>query len=435
MFIDIREKLFNINLLIALALVASTFTQLRFPGVPVGFSDVLFLLYIGYSFLAILYTYNSGYSYSTLQPTRATLLPVVIFFLVFVFLMVAGTLFSEITQVSTGLSPYHNLFAFFYLAILFLFIFIRGDIDVGLTARYTTLILALSVSITVVISLFTRDFIGVDFYYLWTDRLMLLTRSPNHLADFIAPLPFLLLYFLFKTKTKTKTKTFQGLIVVLVVLVLLAGVMSQSKATLLAWAIAILFLLFKLISSSAYTRYIMGFFTILLLLILIFFIFQNEFSSLLFHGTKNILDSASNTDLPTVVKINRGIVYDIHIRVGLIYNAIELANLSPIFGYGAGASTGITEPFLGREAHNNIADILMISGYFGLLTYLLVMFFVVIQIVNSKKDLLLAAFIVIIIVSLFHFQLRQPLFWFYLIFILHESTPATIENNLVQIYK
>ncbi len=424
MFIDIRkkiEKLFNVNLLIALAIVASTFTQLRFPGVPVGFSDVLFLLYIGYSFLAILYTYNSGYSHSILQPTRATLLPVAMFFLVFVFLMVAGTLFSEITQVNTGLSPYHNLFAFFYLAILFLFIFIRGDIDISLTARYTAIVLALVVSIMVVISFFTRDFIGIDLYYLWTDRLMLLTKSPNHLADFIAPLPFLLLYFLFDSKSKA----FQGLMVILIILVLLAGVMSQSKATLLAWIVAMSFLLFKLISSSAYTRYIVGFVTILLLLI--FFIFQNEFNSLFFHGTKNILDSGSNLHL------NRGILYDIHIRTGLIYNAIELANLSPIFGYGAGASTGVTEPFLGREAHNNIADILMISGYFGLLAYLLVMFFIAIQIVNSKKDLLLAAFIVITLVSLYHFQLRQPLFWFYLIFILYEASAVISANKSVQI--
>jgi len=426
MFVDIRkkiEKLFDVNLLIALALVASTFTQLRFPGVPVGFSDVLFLSYIGYSFLAIVYTYNSGYSYSVLQPTRATLLPVVMFFLAFVFLMVAGTLFSTITQVNTGLLPYHNLFAFFYLAILFLFIFIRGDIDISLTARYTAIVLALVVSIMVVTSLFTRDVIGIDLYYLWTDRLMLLTKSPNHLADFIAPLPFLLLYFLFNGKSKVS----QGLIVILVILVLLAGVMSQSKATLLAWIVAMSFLLFKVISSSAYTRYIVGFITILLLLI--FFIFQNEFNNLFFHGAKNILDSGSSLPL------NKGILYDIHIRTGLIYNAIELANLSPIFGYGAGASTGITGPFLGREAHNNIADILMISGYFGLLAYLLVMFFIAIQIVNSKKDLLLAAFIVITLVSLYHFQLRQPLFWFYLIFILYEASAVITANKLVQIAK
>ena len=335
--------------------------------------------------------------------------------------MVAGTLFSEITQVNTGLSPYHNLFAFFYLAILFLFIFIRGDIDISLTARYTAIILALVVSIMVVISFFTRDFIGIDLYYLWTDRLMLLTKSPNHLADFIVPLPFLLLYFLFNSKSKA----FQGLMVILVLLVLLAGVMSQSKATLLAWIVAMSFLLFKLIFSSAYTRYIVGFVTILLLLI--FFIFQNEFNSLFFHGTKNILDSGS------ILHLNRGILFDIHIRTGLIYNALELANLSPIFGYGAGASTGITEPFLGREAHNNIADLLMISGYFGLLAYLLVMFFIAIQIVNSQKDLLLAAFIVITLVSLYHFQLRQPLFWFYLIFILYEASTVITAKKSVQI--
>ena len=418
MFRDIRqiEKLFNVNLLIALALVTSTFTQLRFPGVPVGFSDVLFLLYIGYSVLAILYTYNSGYSYSVLQPARATLLPIVLFFLVFVFLMVAGTLFSEITQVDTGLLPYHNLFAFFYLTILFIFFFIRGDIDIGLTARYTTIMLALVVSIMVVISIFTRKFIGIDLYYLWTDRLMLLTKSPNHLADFIAPLPFLLLYFLFDSKYKV----FQGLMVILVFLVLLAGVMSQSKATLLAWIIAMSFLLFKLISSSAYTRYIVGFVTLFLLLT--FFIFQNEFNDLFFHGTKNFLDSGSNLHL------NKGILYDIYIRTGLIYNAIELANLSPVFGYGAGASTGISEPFLGREAHNNIADLLMISGYFSLLGYLLLMFYIIVQIINSKKTLLLAAFIVITIVSMYHFQLRQPLFWFYLIFILYEAETIASVN-------
>ena len=210
--------------------------------------------------------------------------------------------------------------------------------------------------------------------------------------------------------------------IILVLLVFLAGVMSQSKATLLAWAIAMSFLLFKLIHSSPYTRYIIGFLGILLLLI--FFIFQNEFNGLFYHGTKNILDSGNNLHL------NQGIVYDIHIRVGLITNAIASVNLSPIFGFGAGASTGITDIFLGREAHNHIADILMMSGYFGLLMYFLMMFFITIQILNSKNDLLLAAFIVINIVSMFHFSLRQPLFWFYLIFILYESSILFAKNKL-----
>jgi len=413
MLVSLKEKtkeLLNISLLISLALIASTFTQLRFSGMPVGFSDVLFLLYIGYSFLVVLHTYNKGYSYNILQPTRASLLPIVVFFLVFIFLMVLGTLYSTAFQIETGMSPYHNLFAFFYLTILFVSMLIRGDINIGLTARYTSIALALIVSIMTIVSIFTRDFIGVELYYLWTDRLMLFTKSPNHLADFIAPLPFLLLYFLFGMKSRI----FQGLMFVLIVLIFLAGIMAQSKATLLAWTIAMLFLFFKWLSSSIYTRYIVGFFSIFLLFAFLFF--QNEFNDLFFGGTKNILDSGNNLHL------NKGILRDIHIRTGLIYNAVQLANLSPFFGYGAGASTGITEPFLGREAHNNIADILMISGYFGLFAYLLIMSFIVVRIINSKKILLLAAFVVMVITSLYHFQLRQPLFWLYLVFILHEAS-------------
>jgi len=407
-----------VNLLISSALVMSTFTQLRFPGLPIGVSDLMFLSYIGYSLCIILFFKKNLRLYTIYQATRITFLPVVIFFLVFVFLMCVGTFLSLVNNHDTGLAPYHNLLAFSYLMTLFLICFIRGDIDIHLTAFYTVIILAVVVSIMVISSLYTRNFFGVDLYYLWTDRLMLFTRSPNHLADFIAPLPFLLLHYF----CKCKSIPFKGTLAILIFFVVLAGVMSQSKATLLAWFIAVSFLSFRLISSSVYTRYIVFF--LICFLLFSSLIYHNELYSFIHSSLKNMMGSGDTLHLP------HGLVYDLYVRSSLFFNAIDSVSFSPFFGNGAGASTGITGPFLGRESHNHIADVLIMTGYVGLLAYLGLMTFLAMQVVRSRNIIFMAIFIIISVVSMFHFQMRQPLFWFYLIFISYEASLATHLNQL-----
>ena len=161
--------------------------------------------------------------------------------------------------------------------------------------------------------------------------------------------------------------------------------MASSKATLVAWAIATFYLLFDKVISTSYVKYIIGFFFVSV--ITLFLIFHQVFFD---YGMQKITNE-------NYIHYINGLLYDIEIRTGLFLHALEVGSMSPLVGYGSGASSGIGDAFLGRESHNHVSEIFMISGVFALLFYLALMFFIAIRISYTKQSLLMASFIVITI--------------------------------------
>ena len=308
------------------------------------------------------------------------------------------------------LAPYRNILAYSYLTIIYIVLFIRADIDIGLVAFYTFLLLSFVVAFFFIATIFTNNIFGINLYYLWTDRLTLFTKSPNHLADFIAPLPFLLLYFF----NNSKSVFFKSLTIFLVIIIVLAGLGSESKSTILGWIVVSAYLFLYYIFRGKYARYLVS--TVVLFLLTVFFYLQIFYSDSILNAIQKIMDSGD------VINVSHSLLYDMIIRLKLIFHAIEAGNLSPVFGLGAGVSSGITEPFLGRESHNHLSEIIMTSGYFGLVSYLGLMFYVFARISIARKPILMSAFIVITVTTMFHFQLRQPLFWFYILFLIYFSS-------------
>jgi hypothetical protein len=421
-----NKSIFSVNTVIAIALVLSTFTQLRFSELPIGISDLFFLSYLLYSFGILSISKAHIQSNKIINSRRKQILPIFAFIVLYTMLLFAGTIYAYFLFKTSDLipsfyndaeglfmAPYHNLIAFSYLSVIFLFAYIRGDLNLKKISYYTILILSVCISLLFIISLFKNNIFGLNLYYLWTDRLILFTKSPNHLADFIAPIPFFLIHFFYNTKS-FYSKLFY---IILFLIIIAVGLSSQSKATIYGWIMAFPFLIISCAIKNVYLRYYLIITGVLLFIfLLIFFISYYE---------DYFLNSIENLNFSWLTNINfKSIMLDISTRFGLFLNAIELGNISPIIGLGAGASSGISEPFMGRESHNHISEVLMSTGYLGIMLYLSLMFYIFYKINFANQPFLFYAFLIISVISLFHYQLRQPLFWFYLLFLINLSDNA-----------
>jgi hypothetical protein len=424
-----HRNLFSINTLISLAIVGSTFTQIRFSNLPIGVSDLLFLAYIVYSFGLFTISFGENYYNNKKIKVRLLIKPILVYLLLYLLLIFAGTLYSSFLLNNGSLmtplhpdgakllySPYHSILAYLYLVIIFLTLYIRADINIKLVAFYTIFWMTILVVLFYLLSLQTKNILGVNLFYVHTERLMLFTKSPNHLADFIAPLPLFLIFFLGYTKSILIKVIYTALALIL----FKVGLDSQSKSLILGWGLALIYFYFYYFSISKFAKYI---FPVSIIMLIGFSIYiQNYYIGSIISKIQNILD-AGNLAIPY------SIIYDLKIRLGLFFNGLEVAKISPIFGLGVGASSGIAEPFLGRESHNHISEIIMTSGYFGILAYTALMSIVFYRLILFRNPILMGIFIVISVTTLFHMQLRQPLFWFYMLFLIYLSSDSLNINS------
>ena len=117
------------------------------------------------------------------------------------------------------------------------------------------------------------------------------------------------------------------------------------------------------------------------------------------------------------------------VRVDLWHNAVIAIGSSFLLGLGPGAFSGIEGPFLGTEAHNTILDWGMSSGVVGMFIFIALLLWVSWKAVVRGNILLVTAMVAIFVFSLFHYVLRNPVFWFYLVAI------ATMDANLLKSHK
>jgi hypothetical protein len=116
-------------------------------------------------------------------------------------------------------------------------------------------------------------------------------------------------------------------------------------------------------------------------------------------------------------------------RRSLMWNGFMASIQSPIYGWGAGAFSGLDGPFQGSEAHNTFLDLSMQFGMlFSITIYIL--FFSSLLLFMKRHDYLAAAFIVGFIASgLFHFSGRHFTFWVELSIFLYYIFP--IKNKII----
>jgi O-antigen ligase len=102
------------------------------------------------------------------------------------------------------------------------------------------------------------------------------------------------------------------------------------------------------------------------------------------------------------------------VRVLLWENGVEALLSAPLLGLGPGGHSGIAAPFSGAEAHNTFVDWGTNTGLVGLLAYVALLTWIAIDVWRSRHPTLIAALVATQVLSMFHFTLRHPVYWFYL---------------------
>jgi hypothetical protein len=99
------------------------------------------------------------------------------------------------------------------------------------------------------------------------------------------------------------------------------------------------------------------------------------------------------------------------VRLNLLENAIAATIHSPIVGLGAGSFSGVSAPFEGEEAHNNILDLSMQFGFILPVVLYAVIVAAMVRALRKKQFLIVALLIGFMISGFFHFSARHFVFW------------------------
>ena len=402
--------------LIALALLLSLANQIKFIS-KIGPSEIIFFFFVVYAFFT--YVFNQKNNLIVKLPSYKSVEPIFHFLIYFFLLSSIGTIFNETQIIISGEYVYHNIFAFLYLIAIFTTIAFFTEINLEKVSNNFFVMFVCLLIIFTIISIMTRNLFDIDLFFRLSDRLTLFTRSPNHLGQFLAPVPFFILYYAARANKLTIRLTY----LFSAVFIFYIGILTQSKAVYLAWFISTftIFMYLLLNKKIIFNLFLLGVFIFLFLIpelynkvfITIGKLDSNFINSMYFENQKPI----------------RSLLYDIYVRAMLLFNSFPLDDIKTIFGQGFGGTTYIYEITEAREAHNNFFDVLLFSGYLGLFLYVILNLKILSLIIKSKNIYLFLAFFSITLVSLFHLSFRQPIFWFYLAFIINQARLSLVKNE------
>lgn len=243
-----------------------------------------------------------------------------------------------------------------------------------------------------------------------------LTKNPNQVALICSALPiFVVINW---TDLRLRAKIFNA---ILLLVAFAIGIACSSDAWKLSWLVmAFMLLLTPLfpaiqIWSGAKVREKVGVRAVALLLVIVFLV-GFTYS----HAPKEI---TSISDKIFHHGTNAGD------RLNLWQNGLFALREDPIFGLGPGAHSGLSGPFQGEESHSSFVEWATIAGVFCC-AYLAVLFFYPIKKgIENRNFAPVIGLSALGIILIFHFLLRQPVLWFYLIILTASASAPSIYSQ------
>ncbi|WP_447035642.1 O-antigen ligase family protein [Vibrio alginolyticus] len=354
-----KENHRHIELLLGLALGTGYLTKYRIFG-PVGISELLFLFFIIWLIVKF-----SRSRFRNINKTDAYLSLFFVFSIFFIAPIVSVTSYFD------GINKIDFQYLPSFMMGIVLMLYLTDAIENGLCLRRVTLIFALVFICSNVFFITTGTVSG--------SRYSGGSLNPNQLLFYATSLSILSSIYLSKSK--------------LPVIILISCIMiySGSDTYLLAIFVSLFMLIF---SSTIFSRRVSFTLSVIFGLILLLTIF----SIISYYYIDDIRAIWQNAD-------------EGNTRLTLYMNAINVVVSSPVFGYGVGSFSGLTNEFQGKEAHNTFLDF---SSQFGVvftsLLYIIMIRYTILAI--KKRMFLLAGFCSAYIIStFFHFSGRHFVFW------------------------
>lgn len=370
------------NYLLAVGLVLSTATQLRFSGFPIGPGEILCLIWLLLQ-VPVFMRERSGLWADT------TMRGFVLFWGIMFFSMAIGSVNGLAHPAWDGHRSAHDVLAFGFSSLLGIAALSRFRKDVAAAKHLFFLVLLVALSLNTGLWLVAKLQLGTTsaaLMYLPT-RFQGFANNPNQLALLMVSLPFLGWYFL----ENSVNKLVKLLSVLAMGVAIFIGLQTGSDALKLSLLFGMGVLAIASAHSTLYRR--TG--------------WQWRVAAL---GVVLGAYMLPYTIEPPV-GLTQNIALDKGVRFALWTHAIQAWTEAPIFGFGPGAWSGIMAPFEGMEAHNSFLDIGMSAGIVGLLVYLGILYWLSLRFLNDRCYVLLTALGVMVLYSFFHYVLRHPFFW------------------------
>jgi O-antigen ligase len=377
-------------------LILSTATQLRIPGSPVGPGEILLFLWMVMTFLL-------QWKNKRLFVTSLSRILVPFWFFMFLCLLI-GSLFSLYLGVWTpGVA--RTFFAYLFTSCLFIVLSFEKDWKPKILtiAKITT---SVTVSVFLFLLLFNPRYSTIGPIDSWEGSIRFLawSKNPNQVAMNVSIFLYISLYFCSIAKNYLHKAWYIGLAGACFWI----GIETKSDALTVAFSVGLVILLISMWVKKV-TQSQIGYWSGVWLKVLLptFLCFTALiFGPSIHEGLKQEVSTISDEG-------DQG-----EERITLWRNGLKAIEASPFFGLGPGAFSGGNGPFEGMEAHNTFIDMGMNVGLVGISLYVGFLGWIAYLLIVRKEIILFTGLMTVLFYTSFHFTLRHPMYWFYLLFLL-----------------
>jgi O-antigen ligase len=383
---------------VALGAVLTTATQLRSESLPLGIGEVVLAVWMVYACIHSIWSGGQVFTRDGFAVYAG------LFWVSCVGLLSLGSLLSLASRFTADTGALHDTVALTFCAGVTILV------PLGLRSGARSLAAALVTTIAVVslvllLAAFSIRRLGpIELWYGFV-RFTGWAKNPNQMALLVVGSPFLAWQLAVDAPSKTRKAAWLGAGAVAVA----AGIATLSDAVTLAWGTCLGLCLMVGWRRAVRARRALAWGTLMwgVLLPLTLVCAVIPILGLLVTEVQDVAASIYSFN-------GQGSV-----RFKIWQHALESVMQSPVFGWGPGAHAGNSGAHQGYEAHNTFIDWAASAGLLGLLAYLLLLGGIAMKTLSSRKLPLFFGVVGLAFFSTFHFVLRHPMFWIYLL-VMHE---------------
>lgn len=415
--VDAGPRSFLLPELLAVATVMSTATKVRYPGVPLGFGELLLVTWLAVS---ISFRWmHSGFHW----PAGFSLRWGGLLLLGTLAALMSGALLAQSTGATrTYFTAYEAVAWVFILGLAAWFAAEAGSSQA--VVRYLQTFAAvgsIAASVIIVAAVITRLAFGSQVFWYMGLRMSGWSENPNQFAALLAPLPFLAWYFRSHAIRRGVRRAWSLAITGTVV----AGVATQSDALWLGWLLGTSALLV-----IAWARGLFGSTRTVKSILVSSVVVPSVIASLLVPISGMLVQSMGSA---VEDRANQGGQADT--RITLWQNGVDAVMHSPAFGWGPGAHSGFHGAFEGTESHNSYIDLAAQAGLPVSIGLIILTGVAMYMGFRHRAAPIAVGLLAVVVLAVFHNLLRQPVFWLLLIAVLSfrrvEDAPQSVADRSV----